>query len=306
MKELYVLIQVLLLTVVFFCSTADKESFILGGFDVSDDDRKVVFSFKEDQSTSISILDLTSKKTKKIIEGSPEWAYGDPFFVKGDSLILYVKLRNNVQSSAICLFNINYNYEECIYSDEQVILEAFMLNQDELVFTKASEYSKSSPIGMKNAKGMDLYKFNMKNRKVSKLTDYNFYRINNIGIIDSEIIFDVKDSRYNGLYKYSFIEDSLIDISPTNDPREGKKYYSNPVFSKLDGKIYFTAPYQIYKMDRLENLADLVLDKGNGIITDLMPLALSNEIIFIKQRDANFYLMNLDSKQIETIDFLIE
>ena len=302
LNMIYKLLPITIAGLLLFCSSSNNEEYILSRFDLSSDDRKVIFSQFKNDNTSIYEFDIETNTTEVIVAGDKDWSYMSPTYFGSDSEILYLKFSNQDENeNYICRLK-NNGEETCFFKPESFIAEVIAISKEEIVFPMADTISVSSPIGMKSAKGFDLYKYNIKTNGIERLTSKKYYSIFHINKIEDQIALGINSSKYNGLYLTHGL-DSLRSISPKNDPRNDIGLYSKPVFSEYDNSLVFTAPYQIYKMNLDDLDASLVLDhRGESLITGLNTFHESPKVLFTKQGDASFYSVNLDGTNLKRIE----
>ena len=286
-----------------FCSSPHQDPAVLSRFDLSEDDSKIIFSYRDEGNTSIHLFDFKEKKITITHNGNNDWSYISPSFFKTKDQIIYIKYRTNqAKESYICTSKISGSEEDCFLKLNGITAEVIAISKEEIVFPMADTVSVSSPIGMKSAKGFDLYRYNLNTEELDKLTNKRYYLISNINRIGNEVIFGINSVQYNGLY-LTYGLDSLKSIPPKNDPRNDIGLYSKPVFSEYDSSVVFTAPYQIYKMSLDDLNANLVLDyRGESLITGLNTFHKSSKVLFTIQGDASFYSVNLDGTDLKRIE----
>ncbi|MBL4707635.1 MAG: hypothetical protein JKY48_04255 [Flavobacteriales bacterium] len=290
------------------CNSQSPQSSSISGFDVSVDEESILFSLNQGGDTRILEMNIENGDQTVIKDSEINTFYSNPrYSLDGDAIVFIEYDKKDLQNSLLCIAQSNGANSQYLVEGKGIISEAiFSEFKNELLFCKANEYSKSSPIGVKAAHGYDIYSFNLSNDSITKLSDLNAYSLHQIFEIDtSNILLHLGSGKDGGLMLFNKEEpDKLQKIVPKSNPRkEVNDLFDTPIYSKRLNKMAFIAPYQLYIMDMDSKEASLLFDNRGGAHVDYINfLEKKKKVIFVIKNDPNFYTINLDGSGLEKIE----
>ncbi len=308
-KKAVFLLLLLVICVNNACIDKNEQGEILTDFDISGDEKQVVFSYSEGSKISIYTLDLDTEEISLVIKADDNWDYIKPQYFS-DHQILYIKAKaDDIFENEVCIYSTNNETEECFDLGEGILIDILISeNHEKLFFTKASQYKRNSPIGIASPRGMDIFEYSFSEKRITKITDLNAYSIPNIErLVSDQLIFELHSIDNSGMYQY-VAKDSLVSFNPINDPRnfKGRLGYGKPAYSAKSDELFFTAPYQIYKMNPEDRIAELVLDnRGINLIAGLKIFHKNETLLYTESFSSSFIILSLKSGEIKkfSIDF---
>jgi TolB protein len=174
--------RVLILFILFFaftsnrCRKEDKE-IIIGNFDISNDDKQIVFSCYNNNSSSIYSMDINGQNTKLLVKASNIKSYFNPKYSHDCSKIVFIAYVNgDLKNCALFIANSDGTNIIRLTNGGEIITEvAFSSNDSEIFFCKANVFKKYSPLGQDQAHDFDIYSINIKKRKIKKISELKSY-----------------------------------------------------------------------------------------------------------------------------------
>ncbi len=299
---------IIFLVLVISLSSCDKKQVTekaIGIFDISKDDRTILFSYLKNNVSSIYSMNTDGKNIRKIIESKNGKSFYNPRYSSDNKMILFIESSTmDKEKSSLCTANADGSNIIKLTNNLDIITEAFFReNNNEIIFCKANEYKKYSPIGRNIAHGFDVYSINLKTKKTSQLTKLNAYSINYAKEIDRKIVFQIKSKLYNGVFTLSENGHNIIPFRPNDN---SKKLETNSDFLFLPDKkeIIYTNNYDLYKMNIIKNKEKLFFTSNLGIISLMRKFNNSDKILCSIQNETNLYIIenNKFSKNVISIN----
>ncbi len=276
------------------------------GVDISPDDTKIIFAHSTQKQNAIYEMNVADKKIKKLIKAEKNTVYVNPKYSPDGKNIVFIKYNSNDVTKSILYKAKSDGTNITQLTDGNTLITEgdFSINNEQIVFCKANEYSKNSPIGLRSAHQFDIYSINTDKKNISRLTSLNAYGLNHLSVLDSSFIFRLEAGQKGGMYQISKqTPDKLEKLIPSNNPRKDESLYYAPTYSQKFRTFVFTAPYEIYSMDSNNFKAVLIYDSKGSV--DISEIKLFNElptILFTKLGEDNFYFLSIyggESKKIE-------
>ena len=284
------------------CKSIYEDKKVIGGFDISKDDKIILFSCHKNKESSIYIT--FNDTTKKIVSSTNSTDFYYPKYSADGEMIIFIGYdKGIVDKSALYISKPNGEMATKIFDDSSLVTEAFFSDSDKkIIFVKANNYGKYSPLGQEQAHGFDVYSFEIATKKVEKITNLNSYGIYKVSQLDSNIfIMQIADGEKGGMYLYSnILKKKIARIEPKNNPRNDNSLYYSPIFSKKYNLIAFTAPYELYTMDAEKKIAQRLFDnRGVSNIDEICFYNTQKRILFCF--DGRLKSINLDNHEIKDI-----
>lgn len=282
----------------------------LGSFDISAKDEQIVFSYSKDGVSSIYVIDSDGSNLKMIIGSDDGDSYYNPKYSPDGKKLVFVLNEKGSFNSSLCLSNADGSNLQYLTDDKQIVTEATFSKNGELIyFCKANSYEKYSPIGRKDAHDFDIYSFNLKDKKVSRVSNLKSYGLSNVSDLDDTyLLFHLGAGLDGGMYLYP--KDSSVRpkrLIPINNPRQDASLYYTPIYSESFEIIGFTAPYEIYMMSLKDKKAQLVFsNKGSINISNIAFFNNHEKMLFSKVGSSDLFTINLDGTGMQTIPIIIE
>lgn len=289
------------------CDSQDKETSRIRGFDISQDDTNIIYSYNnETNQSSIRRYNLLNKSDSVLLSSTKGIHFSNPKYSPDESKIIFIEYNsNNLKTSSLCISDYNGANKEYLVKEKGIITEAvFSLEKDEIYFLMADNYESYSPVGIKNYHNFDIYSFDIINKKITKLSNLDSYNLSQLSIIDKNDFFISKyEGSSGGMFKFSRnLPEELDKIVPSNDPRGDSSLYYSPKFSKTYDIIAFIAPYQIYTMNRDTKIAELLFDnRGAEHIDNISFYNTEMKILFVKANQPYFYSIDLNSLEVSRL-----
>ena len=299
------IIKILVLPIVcIFIQCKDETVYSsIDGFDISNDDSKVIFACLKGNHSSVYSLSLKNKQINLLIGATDTNSYYSPAYsTKGDQIIFIKSNLKELLKSSICVSDTNGKNIKCLLETQGIITEIFFSNNDnDIIFCKANEYSKYSPLGVKVFHNFDLYGFNLISKKVTRITNLKAYSLSRISEIDStRLIFSLVANSEYGMYVFNKEKKNLTLITPVNNPRKDTTLYNCLAYSRLYNIYAFAAPYEIYYMKSLESNAVFV-ERAKANIHYLKFFNNQKAVLFTEENYINFFMLDVTTKQSKEI-----
>jgi hypothetical protein len=299
----------LFILAVFCCSNVQNgdENDGIGNFDISPDDKKVLFSFSLHGVSSLYIVYVEDGKVKPILKSDGITSYENPKYSPDGENIVFVKYKKgDFEKSTLCIAKNDGTKIEKLTEETEIITEAiFSNNKKDIIFCKAKEYAKHSPLGIVSAHNFDIYSINRFTKHIAKLSNIDAYGIHSVSEVDTSfVLFRVDAGNEGGIYSLEKTNPSVLKrIVPLNDPRKDGSMYDDPVYLQ-NGILVFTAPYELYAMDLEKRIANLIYDsKGASQITSIRMFKTQQRVLFKKETEHGvLQSIGLDGKNLKAIN----
>jgi len=297
----------ILISVTNGCRSTETKQNIMGNFDISMNDEHVVFSYYQQKGSSIYSMDISGNNKKTIVASTETMSYFNPKYSRDDSKIVFIEYeKKNATNCTLCIANADGSEIRRLTKGNEIITEAIFSSNDSLIiFCKANEYDKYSPLGHKQAHNFDIYSVNILNGDIKKISNLNSYGMYQISEIDSSnYLMHVYAGPDGGMFLFSKDDPgNLKRIVPANNPRGDASMYDSPLYSPKSDILAFIAPYELYIMDMKSKMARLLYDnKGHSHIEYICFYNTKGKILFLKKGDTKLHSINVDGTELNTID----
>jgi len=234
-------------------------------------------------------------------------SYFNPKYSQDDRQIVFIEyVKRNATNCRLCIANYDGTEMKYLTKGDEIITEAIFSSNDSLIiFCKANEFDKYSPIGQKQAHNFDIYSVNVFNNEIKKISNLNSYGMYHISEVDSSrYLMHVYAGPDGGMFLFSSSEpNKLRRIVPSNNPRGDASMYYMPSYSKAFNLLAFVAPYEIYIMDLKNQKAKLLFDnKGHSHIEYICYYNKEDRILFLKKGDERLNSIKADGSGFQVID----
>jgi len=283
------------------CDKSQVSEKAIGIFDISKDDKTILFSYFKDNTSSIYSMNIDGTNIKTIIESKNGKSFYNPRYSSDNKMILFIE--NDVsdkENSSLCIANADGSNIIQLTNNLNIITEAFFReNNNEIIFCKANEFKNYSPIARKMPHGFDIYSINLKTKKTSQLTKLDAYSINYAKEIEGKIVFQIKSKLYNGVFA---LADNVHHIVPfiANGDSEDVKANSDFLFLPDKKEIIYISNYDLYKMNSITNKEEFLFTSNLGIISLMRKFNTSDKILCSIQNETNLCIIE-DNKLSKSI-----
>lgn len=232
--------------------------------------------------SSRSVIFTTSKFTPTNLQ-----------YYKCDSNLIFIE--NN---SSICLYSIFENRKEYLLKDQPHIFESVYLDkEDAIIFTLATNNTKSSPLTGSSNKGFDLYKLNIHSKEVLKLTNRSSYRISYLERKNDTLIYaHIISKELKGLGVINLKTSSFEKVPiPSSIEPSNNQWFTHPVWNSIKEDLYFLSYNRIYSFSAKNNDWLKISDNVNsGIIRNMDYSMFCNSIFYSVDDKVNIQAIKLN------------
>lgn len=278
----------------------------LRNFDISPDDKQIIFSYVKDSSSAIYTMNLDGSNLKRIV-GSKDYFLENPRYSKDGKQFIYLSFKKGALNSSINRYDLNGGYDEKLTVDNQIITEAIYSRDGESIyFIKANEYAAYSPLARKAPHDMDIYSVSLKDKEIQRLSTLKSYRMMCISDFDDNCILMRNEIGKNDGMGFLSKKDGTVfeRIVPANNPGKQAEIYGDPTYSERFKILVFTAPYEIFSMNLKDKVAQSVfLNKGGADIAHIGIFNHEKKILFSLRDGLNLYKINFDGTDRQVITF---
>lgn len=292
----------------FICATScsKKTSKLkIGLFDISNDDKSVLFSLSNNGKISILSVDLESNNLKGIIKSTSDSNYYNPkFSPDGSKILFFGSKRNNSLGCSMFLADKDGSNKHEILRDNGEIIEAvFSYCEDKIYFIKSKEFGHYSPLGRDQPHNSDVSSVRLSDHTIEQITYLNAYNMYRISEYDCDkITLSMSGSDKRGLLMFTKKDpNKMIEFSPLNNPRNDNSFYNTPFYSKKYKMMGFIAPYELYTMDMNNRIGKLVV-YDEDMIKYYRFYNNQKRIIYTNQNKPLFNIIDLKGVKIKEIN----
>jgi Tol biopolymer transport system component len=275
-------------------------------FDISPDDKHIVFSAKENGS-SIYIANIDGTSPKNIIAATNDTAYYFPKYSPDGKKIVFIKSRRGSETGSLCIARSDGSRIQQLTDNEHLITEAiFSLDGKSIYFCMANVYKKYSPIGRTAPHDLDIYAININSGQIDKVSQLKLYSLSGISELDSINMLVSSYSPEWEMYTFSKMGGTLNRLGPSNEIGEANNLLSDPVYSRYSKSIVFRAINRLYVMNKDDKIAKRIFWNEHGSqLWQTCPYNKSNRIMFTILNDSFLYSIKNDGTDIKKIAITI-
>jgi Tol biopolymer transport system component len=287
------------------CGRSMKNMYSLNSFEISDDDSSILFSATDrGNHSSVYQIETNGKGLKKLISSTSDSNFFSPKYLQGNKKILFIGSSFKSRNSDIYISHADGTDRKRITTGNEMISEAFFSKCDSSIYyIKSNEYGHSSPVGKDQLHGADIYSITLKDNKVKKVTQLNAYAILDISEYDCNhfLMYTPEQSKGGMLMIAKNTPNTIERLNPVNSPRNDLSLAHTPVFSKKYGMLGFIVPYELYIMELQSKKAKLVVKNQDDPIYSFRFFHNQKSLIYINDKEINFYIINFDGSGIKKI-----
>ena len=291
-------------TIFLFGCYNKEESSKIGLFDISKDDKSVLFSFYNSAGISILSVNINGSAQKILIPSTIDSNFYNPKFNKDGSKILFIGSKKGQKiGSDIYFANSDGSGRTKILRDNGEITEAvFSACEDKIYYIKSKEFGHSSPIVKDQPHNSDIYSIDLTTKVIEQITFLNAYNMYRISEYDCDKI--MMSMAYNstpGLLVFlKGASGKLLSINPLNNPRKENSLYDTPFYSDKYKMLGFIAPYELYVMSMKDKRASLVI-YDEHMVSYFRFFNNQKRLIYTNDLSRAFYLVNYDGSNLKEI-----
>lgn len=302
----HLLISIFLTLQFIGCTSNAEQNNALGTFDISPDDKVFLFSYFENDVSSIYESDANGDAKVILSDTKTKASFICPKYSPDGETIAFIKFEHGKNASNVFLLNKELNSIKQLTNTNFIITEiAFSSDGKRLFYIQAQEYGSYSPIGRKAPHKVDIYSLDLTSLQTTRITNLQSYGIDKVSEIKKDhLVFRAEDNEGGGIYMLSITKpDSLKTMKPQNDPREDVGLYYDPTFNPALGKMAFTAPYEIYTMSIETSLAERIY-RSNSHISNLVFFHHSPKLAFILDGENQITVIGIDGTGLGKINLI--
>ncbi len=308
------------LIIIFSILTLTKEKgYVMGGYDVSKDDKYIIFSAysKSKNSSSIYRTNIDGTNTILIVEATNGESFWSPKYSNDGKKIVFTGQKGERKNPySLYIADSNGNNKEKLTEGYGINSMFFSKYGNRILYLKDSNFIKHFPNRDAIRNTTDIYSFEIEKKIEKKLSNLNESTIFHLSEMDSiRLMFFspvLDDFKLAGSVIYSIDSSKVISlIIPSNNPRGTADMYSAPYFSAKYNQMLLLAPYELYIMDMDTKIARMLYrdsktnSEGLGMIDDYCMFNKKNKILFRKNREFSFCLINSNGKEFNEIQVIM-
>ncbi len=291
------------------CTNKEDSKDYIGYFDVSNNDKRIVFSYLIDgKKSSIYEMNLEDNfRVREIISNDSKNFFNPKYSPNGDKIIFLEsdQLMNN--GFTICISNSDGSGIERVTNSKEIISSLLVSRySNKIIYTQANSYGKSSPISNNQAKGTDIYSVDLFTKKVETITNFNSFGIYSLFELDSLNLLAHITGPNGGMFQIPIANPyNLKKIIPKNNPRKNSSLYYSSVFSEQYNLLVFEAPYEIYTMNMHEGKAQSLYYSEGSQIKYMDLYNKGKTLLFLVEDKMEFFSINIDGTDFKEIPISI-
>lgn len=301
------------------CSSASQKSYSsIRGFNLSNDNQHIYYSFVAEKQSSIRRYDMESGLDTVLLQSATDEFHTQPQLSPSQSHLAFIESnKNDFFDSKIVILDISTLEVEYLKVPKGILSDILYSEYShQIYFLLAKEYEHYSPIGIDAAHRFDLYSINLNTKETAQLTQKGAYSMQNIVELDSlSISFFLVDEERQGIFEINIDSpNKIIEVIPQNDVRTNFYVYGKnekPVYGHLayEGEtstMALVCAYELFVMDRTEMVAKSVLvAPESGHFADIHFFhGDENKILFTKVKKPYFYVLNTSDSSVYEFNVL--
>ncbi|MGX5688167.1 TolB family protein [Arcticibacter tournemirensis] len=283
------------LFIIVSCAKKDIKVSSIGLYDISKDDRHIVFSFNgKENKTSIFQIDTNGALLKEIIPASTDSIYYNPRYNSDGSKILFICSSSNANGhSSLYISNSDGSQKKRVLEVEEIITEAIFSDcERKIYYIGSKELGHSSPLGKDQPHLANIYSLNLEDGKVKQETNLDAYSIFRVSEYKCDsLLMYIPYPSTAGMVSVSKKTLQMERVQPANNPRNDSTLYYIPNYSKQFNMLAFTAPYELYIMSMVDKQAKLVTREGS-MISEFKFFNTKRRILYTNESQNCFYYVD--------------
>lgn len=291
------------------CSRQSDLPFAINSFDISKDDKHILFSYYNNGKNVIYQIDSSGANLKPIISATDKSFFCVSYSPDNSKIVFLASHNTQPNTTSIFLASADGSNMQALNNAHGIITEAvFSKCGDSILYIKANEIKQYSPVGKTMPHGSDIYITDIYGKKTRQITNLDAYQLGNIADIDCEHL-SVYWYADNGGGVHTFNKNKsepLQRFVPTNNPRKDSSLYYALVYSKKLDEAIMLCPYEIYTLNVKTKAATVLIDNTKSTESHQMSQArfynIQRRLMFLRDDDfKNLYNINLNGTNLQKL-----
>lgn len=247
----------------------------------SPNDEMILFSYFLNNKECLYTSNIDGTNVRLLFEPEENYSLSVPrFSLKGDRILFIEFSENNQNNLYIAESPFNKSNKIKIIEND-FFREAIFLN-DNIIYCKANEYKKYSPIGKELPHNMDIYLYNFLTKKEHKLTNLNAYSISFLNRVNGDtILFNLDNEMICMIDIRNPLKVNKIKVDKT------PLFLSDISYSSFSNQIVFADSYNIYLTNKFGGSTTKIIGPNDFHINNLILLNNSKRIAYTKDTKWN-------------------
>ena len=167
---MYKKIIILIVAMVSFTSCSGRKKYTMGLYDISKDDKYILFGAFSNNRSSIYRTNIDGSNPVIIISATKEESFWSPRFSEDGKQIVFIgEKEDGSKIKSIYISNADGSNVEKLTEGSHIISAFFSKYENSIIYLKANEYGKYSPIGKEMPHGTDIYSVDITSKEVKKI-----------------------------------------------------------------------------------------------------------------------------------------
>ncbi|SEP30187.1 hypothetical protein SAMN05444671_3087 [Flavobacterium sp. CF108] len=263
---------------------------------LSPNDKEIIYVYEKEGTSKMYRFEIGDTVSKLLID-NVGYNLSEPSFTIDNKRMIYRVWKKNDPVIHLFVCNSDGKNSKEIYSDNLLFSPKFSeYDAQEIYFIKASEYSNHSLIAKQHPNGMDLYSCNLKNKKIKKLTEGNYYAINSYDFISGNSFFVNCD--LTGIYKYTFenLKKEKLNIKGIDSSSVDQIYNNRISYSKEEKKYLLSSNFEVYLWDGKDSKPTSIFISQPGVQIKSTSFFKNEKRIFISDNIENITIIDYKGK----------
>jgi len=286
-----------------FGCNSDKVPSGIGDMQLSNDDKYIYFSYYDGRNASIFRVDSSGLNLNCIVSSKNDTSFYNPCLSKDNKKILFIGYANHSNNSSIYIANIDGSSIQRLTNGNEMIWDAFISEyNNEIIYCKATEETKRSPVGSSGAHGFDIFSLNLDNMRIKKISNLNAYQLGNMTELSKDSLLVYSYTNESGMFLFAKNNPgSLQRIETKSKSTELPNFYYQPLYSKTYQSYVFSNGYGLRVMDKSKTVRK-TYDVPSPFIDCFCLYNAKARIFFTIEGDRCFYSINFDGTNLKKIE----
>ncbi|WP_367330295.1 hypothetical protein [Sphingobacterium multivorum] len=276
-------------------------------FDISPNGKDIIFSVLNNGKSSLFRSDITGRNSKLILSSDEGLSLYNPKISNDGENIIFIGEKKGSLKNSLWTSKIDGSDLRLLIDTTGLKIDFTFSTDNKLIyFTQAQEFAGYSPLAQKAPHKFDIYEYNILNKNISKISNFNEYGIYNISDVDAgRILLSIRGGD-NGIFFYLKKQNQLHKIVTQNDSLRNSTGYSNPVF--IDDKHIVCSSFYQLMLINLENKIEKCILSSTGTQFSEIRFNKATQRVFFKKNDEtnDLYSINPDGSDLKKINFDLE
>jgi hypothetical protein len=267
------------------------------------DDKYIYFSYYDGRNASIFRVDSSGLNLNCIVSAKNDTSFYNPYLSNDNKKIVFIGYANRSNKSSIYVANIDGSSVQRLTDGNEMIREAFHSEyNNEIIYCKATEEKKYSPVGSSGAHGFDIFSLNLESMKTKKMSTLNAYQLGYITEFNKDSLLVYSYTNESGMFLFAKNNpDSLQRIEAKSESNELPNFYYQPLYSKTYQSYVFSNGYGLRVMDKSKTVRK-TYDVPSPFIDCFCLYNTKARIFFTIEGDRCFYSINFDGTNLKKIE----